>query len=111
LFLLPIPLLWALLGHYGFLDRLENELLDLRFLARGEIEAPVKLIYVDVDTRAVRKLGERPWNREQFAIAAEALIDRGGARAVGFDFVFSFRGHMGRERSNTGPGAAFLEQL
>jgi adenylate cyclase len=93
LFLLPIPLLWALLAHYGYLDRLENQTIDLRFRVRGEIEAPVKLIYVDVDTRANYALGERPWNREQFGIAAKALIEHGGARAVGFDFVFSPVGH------------------
>ncbi|MGH7956748.1 MAG: CHASE2 domain-containing protein [Opitutaceae bacterium] len=92
LFLLPIPLLWALLGHYGFLDRLENQFLDLRFRIRGEIEAPVNLIYVDVDTRAVQALGERPWSREAFGVAARALIENGGARAVGFDFVFSALG-------------------
>ena len=89
LFLLPIPLLWVLLGHYGFLDRLENQFVDLRFRARGEIEAPVNLIYVDLDTRAVQKLGERPWSREMYGRAARALIENGGARAVGFDFVFS----------------------
>jgi adenylate cyclase len=89
LFLLPIPLLWALLGHYGFLDRLENHFLDLRFRVRGEMEAPVKLIYVDVDARAVHQFGERPWSRENYGLAARALIENGGARAIGFDFVFS----------------------
>ena len=61
LLLLPIPLLWALLAHHGALERLENQLLDLRFRLRGEIAAPVKLIYVNVDTRALQALGERPW--------------------------------------------------
>lgn len=89
LFLLPLPLLWAFLGHIGVLDRFENHLLDLRFHLRGEIEAPVKLMYVDVDTRALQALGERPWNREKFGLAAQALIEAGGARTVGFDFVFS----------------------
>jgi adenylate cyclase len=89
LFLLPLPALWALLGHLGLLGRLENQFLDLRFRLRGEIEAPVKLMYVDVDTRALQALGERPWNREKFGLAAQALIERGGAQAVGFDFVFS----------------------
>jgi adenylate cyclase len=93
LFLLPIPVLWALLGQWGLLDRLENQLLDLRFRLRGEIDAPVKLIYVDVDTRALQELGERPWSREMFGLAAAALIERGGARAVGFDFVFSSLSH------------------
>jgi adenylate cyclase len=89
LFLLPIPLLWALLAYYGYLDRLENQTVDLRFRLRGEIVAPVNLIYVDVDTRALYSLGERPWNREEFGLAAKTLIETGGARAVGFDFVFS----------------------
>src|SRR5689334_4155499 len=89
LFLLPIPLLWALLAHYGYLERLENQTLDLRFRLRGEIEAPVKLIYVDVDTRAVYAIGERPWNREDFGLAAQTLLEQGGVRAIGFDIVFS----------------------
>ena len=89
LLLLPIPLLWALFAQQGALDRPENQFLALRFHARGEIPAPVKLIYVDVDTRALQALGERPWNREQFGAAAEVLMEKGGARAVGFDFVFS----------------------
>ncbi|WP_414662055.1 CHASE2 domain-containing protein [Horticoccus sp. 23ND18S-11] len=89
LLLLPIPFLWALLGQFQFLSGLENNLLDLRFRLRGEIEAPVKLIYVDLDTRALQELGERPWSREKFGLAAAALIEKGGARAVGFDFVFS----------------------
>lgn len=87
--LVPIPFVWAFLGHFEHLDRFENALVDLRFRLRGEIEAPVKLIYVDLDTRALQELGERPWSREKFGLAAEALIERGGARAVGFDFVFS----------------------
>ena len=70
LLLLPIPLLWALLAQQGALERPENQLLDLRFRVRGEIPAPVKLIYVDVDTRALQALGERPWNREQSQDAA-----------------------------------------
>ena len=56
LLLLPIPLLWALLAQQGALERPENQLLDLRFRVRGEIPAPVKLIYVDVDTRALQAL-------------------------------------------------------
>jgi adenylate cyclase len=92
-FLLPIPLLWALLAQGGHLARFENQFIDLRFRLRGEIEAPVKLIYVDVDSRALQKLGERPWNRQQFGDAAEVLMTRGGAKAVGFDFVFSARSH------------------
>lgn len=89
LFLLPLPALWALLGHLGLLERLQNEFLDLRFRFRGEIEAPVKLMYVDVDTRALAGARRAPLESEKFGLAAQVLIERGGARAVGFDFVFS----------------------
>jgi adenylate cyclase len=89
LWLLPIPLLWCFLSYSGQLVFLENKLTDLRYRFRGEISAPVKVIYVDVDTRALQLLGERPWNREYFGRAAEALLDVGGAKGVGFDFVFS----------------------
>lgn len=93
LFLLPLPLVWALLDQSGQLARLENQLLDLRFKYRGEITAPVKLIYVDFDTRAAQVIGERPWNRARFAEAAQILFESGGAKAIGYDFVFSALSH------------------
>lgn len=89
LVLLPIPLVWALLAQSGYLRGLENSLLDLRFRLRGEIPAPVKLVYVDVDTEAVEIMGERPWSRAVFADVAEVLLELGKAKAIGFDFVFS----------------------
>ena len=87
--LLTIPALWCLLGHFGYLQFLENRLLDFRFRYRGEIEAPVKLIYVDVDTQAIELMGERPWSRSLYANVADALLTVGGAKAIGFDFVLS----------------------
>lgn len=89
LFLLPIPLIWAWLDYSGQLVRLENALLDLRFRFRGEISAPVKLIYVDIDTRALQVIGERPWHRGLYAEAAELLLEKGGAKGLGFDLVMS----------------------
>lgn len=91
--LLPIPFLWAIADHYGQLQRLEHMLLDWRFRYRGPIEAPVKVHYVNVDSRAIQTIGERPWNRARFAEAAALLFEKGGAKAVGFDFVFSEQGH------------------
>jgi adenylate cyclase len=89
LLLLPVPVLWALADHHGKLLGLENLLLSLRYHYRGDIAAPVAVHYVDVDTRAIQVIGERPWNRARFAEAAQLLIEQGGAKAVGFDFVFS----------------------
>ena len=87
--LLPIPLLWCYLGYDGKLQFLENRLLDLRFMYRGELESPVKLIYVDVDTRAIEAMGEKPWNRILFADTLNALFKAGGARVIGIDIVLS----------------------
>ncbi len=89
LWLLPIPLLWCLLSYLGLLQPAENAVLALRYWWRGEISAPVKVAYVDVDTRGIQQLGERPWDRSDFAKAARVLMTEGKAKAVGFDFVFS----------------------
>lgn len=105
LLLLPVPLLWGWLDSQGLLKAVENMLLDLRFRARGNIEAPVKIFYVDVDTRAIQRIGERPWNRARFAEAAQLLIEEGRAKSVGFDFVFSDFGHsdlVNKEEANKG---------
>lgn len=89
LVLLPIPALWCVAAHFGWLDVLENQFLRLRYHVRGEIAAPVKIAYVDIDTAADQQLGERPWARGDFALAARSLLEDGRAKAVGFDFVFS----------------------
>jgi adenylate cyclase len=87
--LLPLPLVWCVLSEEGHLRFLENKLLDLRFRIRGEVGAPVNLVYVDVDTPAIELIGERPFNRAIYANVAEALLTAGGARVVAFDFVLS----------------------
>jgi class 3 adenylate cyclase/CHASE2 domain-containing sensor protein len=105
-----IPCAWALIAHFGGLDKLENALLDLRFRFRGDLvvedgEVPQfgdsnkstgkafpKVFYVDFDQRALSspEAGERPWDRKFFADVASILLDdRVGARVVGYDFIFS----------------------
>jgi adenylate cyclase len=96
LLLAPIPLAWCVLAHLGTLDFLENKLLDWRFRFRGPIEAPVKIVYVDVDSASIDEIGNMPWGRQHFANVARTLIEKGGARAVGMDFVFS---ELGRAES------------
>ncbi len=92
LLLLPIPVLWCVANHSGWLAFLEKRAIDWRFEFRGEIEAPVKVVYVNVDTLSLNTIGGWPWSRGYFARVAEALIKEGRARAVGFDFVFSDAG-------------------
>ena len=89
LLLLCIPTVWCVMNHFGLLGVMENQALKLYYYVRGERAAPVKVMYVDVDTRAIQQIGERPWNRGDFSLVAQTLLEVGHAKAVGFDFVFS----------------------
>ncbi|ACB77836.1 CHASE2 domain-containing protein [Opitutus terrae] len=92
LVLLPIPLVWCAAAHFGTLTFLENKLTDWRFRFRGEIDAPVKLLYVDIDSQSVAEIGGMPWSRMYFARVAAALIERAQVKAIGIDVVFSENG-------------------
>ncbi len=89
LLLLPIPLFWCVLRYYDALSFLESRTLDWRFQARGEVAPPLKVIYADVDSLSIDAIGSFPWSRTYFARVAEALVNEGKVKAVGFDFVFS----------------------
>jgi len=89
LVLLGIPTVWCVMNHFGLLSVMENQALKLYYHVRGEQVSPVKVMYVDVDTRAIQEIGERPWNRGDFGLVAQTLMETGRAKAVGFDFVFS----------------------
>lgn len=90
--LLLVPLAWSVANHAGLLDFFENRTVDWRFHKRGEIEAPVKIIYVDVDSRSIGDIGNWPWTRHRFAAVIDALINRAGVRVMGFDIIFSPEG-------------------
>ncbi|MBS0631834.1 MAG: adenylate/guanylate cyclase domain-containing protein [Verrucomicrobia bacterium] len=92
LVLLAIPLLWCLAWGQGWLDKLEQQSVDLRFTARGELDAPVKVIYVDIDSQSLSEIGGFPWSRSFFARTCAALVDQAHVRAVGVDIVFSENG-------------------
>jgi adenylate cyclase len=86
--LLAIPFLWCLSGHLGHLQFLENRSLDLRFRTRGELEAPPKIVYVDIDNEAIQAY-RWPWLHSYNAELLDALFDHGKVKAVAFDLVFS----------------------
>ncbi len=92
------------LGPDGATAFLEQKTIDARFDFRGPIPAPVKVCYVDVDTYAISKFGNFPWNREYFALALAALFDHGNIKAAGMDFVFSNAGlpDVGRQEMEVG---------
>lgn len=89
LLLLPVPILWAYASELGLLTFADNLLLDLRFRSRGEISAPVPVVYVDIDSQSTEELGNFPWPRAYFSEVSAALLGQGKARAIGIDVVFS----------------------
>jgi adenylate cyclase len=92
LFLLPISALWCAAHFLGWVNFLELRSLDWRFRFRGEIDAPVKVAYVDVDSKSITDIGNQPWDRAYYAEVCAALLSAGKARAVGVDYVFSEKG-------------------
>lgn len=79
-------------GPDGALAFLEEKTIDARLVARGTIPSPIKIRYVNVDTGSIETIGNFPWNRVVFAMALDALFERGKIRAAGMDFVFSNAG-------------------
>ena len=107
--LLIVPLIWIVLNHFSLLDKLKVKALDWRMQLRGEIshrespdaEQPVsiegnesvarvpRITYVNLDSRTISKIGEKPWDRDYFGKVAKVLLERGEARVIAYDFCFS----------------------
>lgn len=87
-----------LLGADGALSFLEDMTISGRYYLRGELPAPVNLIYVDIDTQAILEFGTFPWNRRLYAETLDALFTYGQVKAVGMDLVLSDPGqpNLGR---------------
>src|SRR4051812_48826215 len=94
LLLLPIPLCWCVLEHYKSLRFLEEKSIDWRFKRRGEISAPVRIVYVNIDSLSLdpNEIGGFPWSRTYFATVCDALVRHGKVKAVGIDIVLSEAG-------------------
>ena len=115
--LMVVPCLWIALNSYGVLDGWKVWTLDQRMtwnpfgLFRGEVshrEASnaddlvrvdenqtvprvPQVMYVNFDAKTLEMegVGERPWDRAFFRDVAKVLLERGNARVVAFDFLFS----------------------
>lgn len=113
--LLIIPLIWIIVNHFGLIDSWKTKSLDLRLSssympgARGEISHQTgskeeimvednksipkipKVVYVnfDANTLAMDDVGERPWDRAFFKDMSMALMTKGKARVLAFDFGFT----------------------
>ena len=112
--LLIIPIIWIIVNHFGIIDSWKTKSLDLRLSsnipgARGEIshkratEQTIliednksipripNIVYVNFDaaTLAMDDVGERPWDRAFFRDMSMALMKKGNARVLAFDFGFT----------------------
>jgi len=76
------------LFDFEFLRLVELKTLDLRIASRGNLTPGGETVIAVIDEKSVSELGRWPWPRTTIA----RLVDRlkaGGAKAVGFDIVFS----------------------
>ena len=112
--LLIIPIIWIIVNDFGLIDSWKTKSLDLRLSSkipgsRGEIshqngtkkEISIegnqsipripKIVYVNFDaaTLAMDDVGERPWDRAFFRDMSMALMTKGKARVLAFDFGFT----------------------
>jgi adenylate cyclase len=79
----PTPIL-------GFLQRLENSSLDMRFVYRPPGATPIdpRIAIVDIDQHTQEVLGKWPFSRAHFAHLLDALQE-GKAKVAAFDVTFS----------------------
>ncbi|TVP77426.1 MAG: adenylate/guanylate cyclase domain-containing protein [Puniceicoccaceae bacterium] len=80
---------WGVFAGSSLMDGLEDEALRWRYLARGELQSTAPIIYVDLDAETVSYMGDRPWDRREFAVLCAALLGPGQARVVGIDIILS----------------------
>ena len=85
-------LLWLGLWLGGALEGLEHEALRWSYLVRGEQSSDDPVVYIDLDAYAISQIGDKPWDRLNFAQVVHALLGPGQARVVGVDLIFSIFG-------------------
>jgi adenylate cyclase len=75
---------------FGFLEKLEDSSLDMRFLYRPASATPVepRIVIVDIDQHTQEVLGKWPFSRVHFAHLLDALRE-GNAKVAAFDITFS----------------------
>ncbi len=98
---MPLVLMMALVA-FGLaivkpnvLAQFELKSLDLRFQARGPIPHDPRVTIIAVDDNSLSEVGRWPWSRDKIAALVDKSLGQYGAKALGFDMVFS------EEQANT----------
>lgn len=76
------------LFDFQFLRLVELKTLDLRMVSRGVLHPGRETVIAAIDEKSVSELGRWPWPRTTIARLID-LLHKSGAKAVGFDIVFS----------------------
>jgi adenylate cyclase len=76
------------LFDFQLLRMVELKTLDLRIVSRGTLAPGPETVIAVIDEKSVNELGRWPWPRTTIARMVEQL-KAGGAKAVGFDIIFS----------------------
>ena len=82
---LPHTLGWV---QYGFVDRVEHYLYDLRVRLTMPGGVDKRVVIVDIDERSLQAEGQWPWKRTRLASLLDRLFDDYGVRVVGWDVYF-----------------------
>lgn len=80
----------------GFLEILELQLLDLRFINRGAVQPGPEVLIAAIDEKSQDALGRWPWPRSTLAKLTDKLAEAGVA-VIGFDMVLSESGNDPRD--------------
>jgi len=79
---------WAYLFIPQTFQSLDSRLRDFLFIVRGELPKSDNIVIIDIDEKALDKLGQWPWQRDVFANLLYKLTDA-GAGVIGLDIVFA----------------------
>ncbi|MDQ6951793.1 MAG: adenylate/guanylate cyclase domain-containing protein [Mariprofundales bacterium] len=95
LFGMPLVIVMALLAGLlalmqpTFLEHIEQKTLDERFVLRGPIPHDPHIVILAIDNASVTEVGRWPWSRDHIATIVDRVLGQYGAKAMGFDIIFS----------------------
>ena len=81
--------------HLPVLGKLEAIAYDARLLATQPKTGDPQVVIVDIDEASLLREGRFPWSRDRLALLVDQVLGRHGARAIGFDVLFSERDTSG----------------
>lgn len=83
-----LTVLFAYRASYPFFQHLDNKLKDYRFVLRGPVSPPSKVVIIAIDDKSINELGQWPWSHKKLGELVKALADY-GVGVTALDIVFS----------------------